>query len=280
MKEITMSIVSFSTEATPQPRKRVGIILAGFVVLFILLDRIPWLLADYDLTTTFLLTCGVVVTTAITLEILLFKHTLPQAWRGLGFGRLDRRTLIVTTLVSGLMVAFYPIFAWITGAPLALHDNWLWLLVGIFAQHGIGEEVVFRGFTFRNLRAGRTFGRAAFLSLLIFAVAHVYLFTYTPWQWAFFGTILALAIAYPMAYLFERGNNTIWSPAILHTVVHSIALFILPEALAMTAAIAWMLMWTVSMLLVYVFRKRLFETGSKTNNENANDLLNPSQGLS
>jgi hypothetical protein len=34
---------------------------------------------------------------------------------------------------------------------------------------------------------------------------------------ALFSTILSLASAFPFAYLFERGNNTIWAPALFHT---------------------------------------------------------------
>jgi len=77
---------------------------------------------------------------------------------------------------------------------------------------------------------------------------------------ALFGTVLALASAYPFAYLFERGNNTIWAPAILHILVHAVTFFNISEPHGMTAGMAWMTLWIVSVLLIYVFRKRLFET--------------------
>jgi membrane protease YdiL (CAAX protease family) len=131
-------------------------------------------------------------------------------------------------------------------------------LGGLFALHGVAEEVLFRGFAFHNLRIGRTFGRAALLSLVLFGIAHLYLFTNMPPALALFATFLSLASAYPLAYLFERGNNTIWAPAVLHTQVHAISFFVIPEALVATTAIAWMIMWSVSVLLIYAFRKRLF----------------------
>ncbi len=134
----------------------------------------------------------------------------------------------------------------------------MWVLVGLFGVHGIAEEVLFRGFAFHNLRLGRTFGRAAWLSLLLFAIAHLYLFIYMPPVLALFATFLSLASAYPLAYLFERCNNTIWAPAVLHTQVHAISFFVIPEAIAATAAIAWMSTWSLSVLLIYAFRKRLF----------------------
>ena len=80
-------------------------------------------------------------------------------------------------------------------------------MAGLFAIHGIAEEVLFRGFAFHNLRAGRTFGRAALLSLVLFAIAHLYLFAYMPPALALFATFLSFASAYPLAYLFERGNT-------------------------------------------------------------------------
>lgn len=132
------------------------------------------------------------------------------------------------------------------------------------AVHGMAEEVQFRGFAFHNLRADRTFGRAASLSLLPFAIAHLYLFTYMPPALALFATFLSLASAYPLAYLFERCNDTIWAPAVPHTQVHAISFFIVPEAFVTTVAIAWMIVWSVSVLLIYAFRARLYGPGGAT----------------
>jgi membrane protease YdiL (CAAX protease family) len=176
----------------------------------------------------------------------------------LGLGRPNARTLVVTTLIGMLTMGFFPIFSWVTGASFALPEGWLWILTGLFAVHGIAEEVLFRGFAFHNLRVGRPFGRAALLSLLLFAIAHLYLFTYMPLALALFATFLSLASAYPLAYLFERSNNTIWAPAVLHTQVHAISFFVVPEAFVTTTAIAWMIVWSVSVLLIYAFRERLF----------------------
>ena len=240
-KEAAMSTVEHPIQAPPVHRKRFFTVLAGFVLLFLLLDRTPLLLANQDPTSGFLVASAVLVVAAVSLDMLLFRRTLPATWRNLGFGRPEMRTLIVTTLIGALMTGFFPVFSWVTGASFALPQGWLWVLAGLFAIHGIAEEVLFRGFAFHNLRVGRTFGRAALLSLLLFAIAHLYLFTYMPPALALFATLLSLASAYPMAYLFERGNNTIWAPAVLHTHVQAISFFVIPEALVMTAAIAWML---------------------------------------
>ena len=81
---------------------------------------------------------------------------------------------------------------------------------------------------------------------------------------ALFATILSLATAFPLAYLFERGNNTIWAPALLHTMIHAISFFVISEPHVMMGGIAWMVIWVITVLMIYVFRKKLFES------ENAN----------
>ena len=47
-------------------------------------------------------------------------------------------------------------------------------------------------------------------------------------------------------------------PAVLHRQVHAISFFVIPEALVMTIAIAWMIVWSISVLLIYAFQERLF----------------------
>lgn len=79
---------------------------------------------------------------------------------------------------------------------------------------------------------------------------------------ALFGTVLALASAYPFAYLFERGNNTIWAPALLHTSIHAVSFFDISESHVMMAGVVWMTILVVAVLLVYIFRRKLFESES------------------
>jgi membrane protease YdiL (CAAX protease family) len=47
-----------------------------------------------------------------------------------------------------------------SGNDLPLRSGWLWLAVGLFAYHGLAEELAWRGYAFRRLRQGRTFGAA------------------------------------------------------------------------------------------------------------------------
>lgn len=111
---------------------------------------------------------------------------------------------------------------------------------GLFAQHGVAKEVLFHGFVFRHLRTGRPFGRAAFLAMLFFAAAHLWLFTYMALPLALAATVLALAMAFPLAALFERGGDTVWGAALLHLAMHAIKVVHIPAASQMPAALSWM----------------------------------------
>lgn len=233
-----------------------------FVLIFIAIDRIAALYASSDLTTGFWAASIAAVGAVLAFEIFVFKRNLPAALQFLGFGRPHGPTLTLTAAIGLLTLLFFPVFSTVTGASVSIPDNWLWKLSGIIAIHGIAEEVLFRGFLFHHLREGRTFNRAALLSLLVFAAAHVYLFTYMAAPLALFATILSLASAFPFAYLFERGNNTIWAPALMHISVHAVSFFNISEPHVMTAGIWWMTIWIFTILLIYFFRRRLLEPGN------------------
>lgn len=47
--------------------------------------------------------------------------------------------------MSALVIGVYPLFTALTGETLELRSDWLWLLAGIFAFHGLAEEVAWRG---------------------------------------------------------------------------------------------------------------------------------------
>jgi hypothetical protein len=58
-----------------------------------------------------------------------------------------------------------------------------------------------------------------------------------------------------LGVVLEAGHRV---PPSEHTQPHAISFFVIPEALVTTTAIAWMIVWSVSVLLIYAFRKRLF----------------------
>jgi len=73
------------------------------------------------------------------------------------------------------------------------------------------------------------------------------------------GTLIAVAAAFPMAYLFERGNNTIWAPVVLHVATHSIRLLDISEPQYLTAVAIWLLLQIGMVFLVYLFLNNLLK---------------------
>jgi len=76
----------------------------------------------------------------------------------------------VAFAVSALILGVYPVFATITDTEVRLQPDWIWLLVGGFALHGMAEELVWRGYTFRRVREGRAFWPAV-LTVPLLALA-------------------------------------------------------------------------------------------------------------
>jgi membrane protease YdiL (CAAX protease family) len=135
----------------------------------------------------------------------------------------------------------------LTGMALRIDTSALPLLLGLSAQAGVAEEVIFRGYLFGRLREGRTFWRAAGLSVAPFACVHLPLFATMPWPVALAAVLLSIALSVPLAYLFELGGGTIWPPAVLHAVIQAV-----PKVLVISgeAAAAFPLVWMAASAIV------------------------------
>jgi membrane protease YdiL (CAAX protease family) len=256
--------------------KAFGVVVAGFVVIWIVLERsATWL--GSNLGEAGLLVCALVIATALAVERLLFGAEPRRALRRLGFGRPNARAILVGLLVTLAVVSFYPVFSLVTGAQVSLRDGWVLMALGLFLQHGIAEEVLFRGYLFRHLRGGRTFWRAAFLSMVPFVAVHLLLLVYLDFATAFASILVAVATAFPLAYMFERDNNTIWTPALLHGAAHGIKLVSIPDGVFPTAALIWFAVVAAVPYLVFAFPKSYFEPG-KDNTRRAKTTPNASTG--
>ena len=151
-----------------------------------------------------------------------------------------RLELATAVGVSVIVVLTVPLFLGVTGTSAAIFPGALMLLPGLFAQAGVAEEVLFRGYLFRRLRQGRSFWQAASLSVLPFVAVHLLLFLTMPWPIALAAVLLALVVSFPMAHLFELGRNTIWGPAILHFVIQStVKVVVVPDAASASFALSW-----------------------------------------
>ena len=187
-------------------------------------------------------------------EVLLFRESALSAAGRLGLGSTNGKTLALAIGVCLLILATIPIFAWITHASVRLLPGGLSLLPGLFAQGGIAEEVLFRGYLFGHLRRGRTFWRAAWLSMVPFVAAHTFLFFTMPWPIASAALLSSAALSFPLAHLFELGKNSIWAPAIVHFVIQgTVKIVIVSGEAAPSFPLVWMAAGLVIVNLVLFF---------------------------
>jgi membrane protease YdiL (CAAX protease family) len=149
-------------------------------------------------------------------ERMLFSGSLTEALRAVGFVPERKATLEAVLLASLPMWAFLPLVTWITGTAPDLRPEWLSLLLGVVLVNGVAEEVIHRGFVFGHLRPGRSFAAAATLSAMVFAGQHLYIIVTMGWTIGLASVLLAALLAYPLAFVFDRGHS-LAGPAILHT---------------------------------------------------------------
>jgi membrane protease YdiL (CAAX protease family) len=225
----------------PHRAANLWLVFASFVVLWLVLDRSAAWLGSYR-GEFGVAVCLIVLAAALAIEIAISRVPVWQAMFQLGLGRPAASGMIWSIFLSAAMLLFYPLFAAATRTTLDLRADWLLLLPGLFAQGGIAEETVFRGFLFRHVRNGRSFTSAALFSSAPFIAVHLLLFFSMDWPIALAALLVALSISYPLAWLFERGGYSIWPCALVHFVVQgSIKLIDAPAVQLLPLAIAWML---------------------------------------
>jgi membrane protease YdiL (CAAX protease family) len=234
-----------------------GKILAGFLCIWLLFDRTAYL-TQSTLGEAGILICIVVLVTTFGVEKLIFRQATPDALRSLGLGYPSLRTMLVAIFICAMLLAFYPAFSLVTGAKLTLHDNWIGVSSGLFAQAGIAEEVLFRGYLFGRLRKGRTFRHAALLSLMPFVAVHVLLFASLDWTIALVSTLLAVATTFPLCYLYDLNRRTIWASALLHWIIQgTIKLVVISDGFSLPISLGWMAMCATVPYVVFGFRNQL-----------------------
>jgi membrane protease YdiL (CAAX protease family) len=199
---------------------------------------------------------ALVVGTTLAVERLGFGQTAASAARAIGLGRPRGPGMAVASGISFLLLLVIPVFVGVTGSSGTLRSDALWLLPGLFAQAGVAEEVLFRGYLYGRLRRGRSFWRAARLSMLPFVAVHLLLFLTMPWSVALAALVLSVVLSFPFARLFELGGNTIWPPAILHFVVQgAIKVVEIPDDAAPWFPLVWMAASALLPLLAFVGRR-------------------------
>lgn len=160
---------------------------------------------------------------------LIVQAKLDGGWRSVGLRSAEWRSLLVG-LIAGLpLLIGYGIIFGVSGVD-ATTVPYVGLVIAKFViAQGMSEEVIFRGFVFARLRAGRSFLHAATLSAVVFALVHLSNFLHGFSAEVVIGviisTLFAFVLAYPAALLFERSGNTIWPFAITHILIDSVNWF-------------------------------------------------------
>jgi membrane protease YdiL (CAAX protease family) len=181
--------------------------------------------------------------------------------RALGLGYPPWLSVAVAFGIGALMLAYYPIAAAATGATISLRDGWYTFVPGLFAQAGIAEELLFRGYLFGQLRQKRTFWRAALVAMPPFAIAHLAIFATMEPVVASTALLLSVVLAIPLARLYDLGRSTIWAAAVLHFVVQAAPkLIVVPDDAMMPFSVGWMGVALLVPWLVFALERLLSNT--------------------
>lgn len=191
-------------------------------------------------------------------EMLFFGSSLLGAIRNVGIGRPRWSVILVALLIALPLLAYFPLFSLVTRLPLVPYEDWPYKLLTVVLMQGITEEIMFRGYIFGHLRAGRSFRRAAAISALFFGFAHLHLFMILDPVVAAIATLLAVVSHFPVAYLYERGRNTIWAGSIVHIAATGLGgnIFVLPPEVFTTALSLFLLVTMISPYLAFLFFRR------------------------
>jgi len=175
-----------------------------------------------------LLALAITVAVAALWEHFAFATPARALLVSLGFGRPTGRSLLAGAVLSAAVLTFYPAYVLVSGTDLTLRSNWLWLAIGLFAYHGLAEELVWRGYAFRRLRRGRTFAAAIRRTIPLIAITHLPIVITNGPVVGLFAIAVAAVTCLPFGYLWERGGQTIWAAAMLHASIDAFKLFEIP----------------------------------------------------
>lgn len=221
-------------------KRSVGGLLPGLFIVYFLFEASARSLGS-DRGQAGLLVAALVVAAALIIQRLQFEGGLAQAAAALGLGMPSLRGMLAAAILGGVLLLVVSLYLLGTRAAWSTYPGAALLLPGLFAQAGIAEEILFRGYLFGNLRRSRSFWRAALLSMPPFVAVHLWLFVSLPWPLALAASGLALATVVPLARLFELGGGTLWAPALLHFVIQATLKIIVVEDGSRTALpLLWM----------------------------------------
>lgn len=197
---------------------------------------------------------AVVLITMLLLNKWFFEKKFKATTNEIGFKTTSIQKIVPGIIISVALLLMFPVLALLLDTKLSLAENWHLNAIGLFLTGGLAEEMVFRGYLFGSLRKQMSFKKATLVSTAIFSLAHLLLFTYFDWPIALMSTILAIGISLPFAFLFERGEDTVWSPALVHTTIRTIGMVVTTGEDKFTIlASAWMLASLIIPFVILLF---------------------------
>jgi membrane protease YdiL (CAAX protease family) len=196
-----------------------------------------------------------VVAATLTVQRVLFRQPFLAGLVWLGLTRTTTRGFAAGIAIGLLLLLVIPVYAVHAGVAVKWYPVGTGLLVGLLAQGGVAEEVLFRGYLFGHASENRRFWRAVALAMGPFVAAHLLLFLTLPWTLALASVALAAATTPPLARLYEVGGRSIWPPALVHFVMQgAIKLIIVPGEVTVRLPLIWMLACATLPYLVFLMR--------------------------
>jgi membrane protease YdiL (CAAX protease family) len=171
------------------------------------------------------------------LFILIIKRHYFLSWlkcvEFIGFKNPNISQILTGLICTVPIILFYLIsfrFCLALGWSFVVPKQWLIPLIFTFFTSGIFEEAIYRGFFFHCLRENSSFLFSSFLSGLLWAFIHIgnvllsaniFLTNSVNVTQTIYVMILAFVFAFPSAYVFEKGGNSIWGWMIVHVCIDS-----------------------------------------------------------
>lgn len=235
-------------------------VLVGFVLLWLVYDRAQHLLTS-GLHETGLIVLFVVAVTAFLVETLGFRYIkIANVFRALGFRMPSEPGLRAALLISVTMLLFFPVLSLASGERFRLQDNWPWIGLGMLAEAGLAQELVFRGYLFRHLRRHFPFMRAALFVLALSVAGGLLLFSSTDPLTVIARLVVLAASALPLAHLYEHSGHCIWPPALVSAVSQAaLQIVVIPAHLSLVALTGWVIVSAAVPQLAFVLLTRRAE---------------------
>ena len=92
--------------------------------------------------------------------------------------------------------------------------------------------------------------------MIFMVVQHTLLLWSLPLPIALAALVVALGTSFPLAYLFELGDNTIWGAALLHAIIQgALKVVSVPAEALLPAQLGWMAVSVIVPYMVFLTRK-------------------------